>query len=108
MTKKSHLLTFVLSTALVSVPVCSYAAVPQDRQDRKDQRTNQRAAHQNYHFRTQDRKQLQTHYRAKHQHHANEHRWAWRRGENLPAGWQSEVQPLPQEDIVLLAPPPPG
>lgn len=111
--KNSNLLTFVLSAAIAAVPVCSFAAVPQDHQDndqRHDQRQNDhRAAHQNYRFRSQDRSKLQEHYRsAHHEHAANAHRWAWRRGENLPSGWQGQVEPLPQEDITLLAPPPPG
>jgi Ni/Co efflux regulator RcnB len=93
---------------VAAVPVCSFAAVPQDH---NDQHNNQKAAaHQNYHFRSQDKSKLQQHYRAAHHQTAvrNAHRWAWRRGENLPAGWQGQVEPLPQEDITLLAPPPPG
>lgn len=102
--KKSGLLTFVLSTALVSIPVCSFAAAaPQDRHDQ-----DHKAAHQTYHFRTQDRTQLRTHYHSAHPQPAEHHHWAWHRGVNLPQGWQGQVEPLPQADITLLAPPPPG
>jgi Ni/Co efflux regulator RcnB len=108
--KKSHLLTLMLSTAIAAVPACSFAAPAQDHQDqRPDKNDHKAAAHQNYKFRSQDRSKLQQHYRTGHQQHAaNAHRWAWHRGQNLPSGWQGQVEPLPQEDITLLAPPPPG
>ena len=112
--KKSPLLTFMLSTAIAAVPAYSFAVPAQDHsQDHPDQRQDQNnhkaAAHQNYHFRSQDKGKLQQHYRvAHHDHAANAHRWAWHRGVNLPSGWQGQVEPLPQEDITLLAPPPPG
>jgi Ni/Co efflux regulator RcnB len=103
--KKTHLLTFMLSTAIAAVPVASFAAVPQDHPDQNDHKA---AAHQNYRFRSQDKGKLQQHYRTAHTHPANAHRWAWHRGVNLPSGWQGQVEALPQEDIALLAPPPPG
>jgi Ni/Co efflux regulator RcnB len=96
--KKSRLLTLALSAALASLPIYSFAAPPQEH----------KAAHPTYHFRAQDKAQLQPHYRAAHPHPSNGHRWAWHRGVNLPSGWQGEIEPLPQVDIALLAPPPPG
>lgn len=105
--KKSRLLTFALSATLASVPVCSFAAAPQDHpQDRSQQQ--KATPHGNYHFRAEDRTKLQPHYRAAHPHPDNAHRWAWHRGVNLPQGWQGQIEPLPQADIALLAPPPPG
>ncbi|HEX5236827.1 MAG TPA: hypothetical protein VFW25_16020 [Silvibacterium sp.] len=107
--KKSNLLAFVLSTAIVAVPACSFAVPAQEHQAQRHDNDHRAAAHQNYRFRSQDRSKLQQHYRAAHHEHAaNAHRWAWRRGESLPSGWQGQVEPLPQEDITLLAPPPPG
>lgn len=109
MLKKSHLLTFTLSAALASIPACSFAAAPQDRpQDHPQQQQHEAAAHQNYHFRTQDRSHLQEHYRTAHPHPEASHHWAWHRGVNLPSDWRGQVEPLPQADITLLAPPPPG
>lgn len=105
MLNKSHLLTFALSAALASVPACSFAAAPQEHHE---QPQHEAAAHQNYHFRADDRSHLQEHYRTAHQHPENAHHWAWHRGVNLPFGWQGQVEPLPQADITLLAPPPPG
>jgi Ni/Co efflux regulator RcnB len=103
--KKSNLLALALSTAVAMVPICSFAAVPQDHpQDRQQQR----AAHPTYHFRTNDRTQLREHYRTAHPHPEHKHHWAWHRGASLPSGWQGQVEPLPQADITLLAPPPPG
>ena len=118
--KKSRLLTFALSAALASVPVCSFAAVPQDHpqdhpqdQQQHDQQQHKAAPNANYRFRAQDKTKLQPHYRAAHPHPENAHpenahRWAWHRGVNLPQGWQGQIEPLPQADIALLAPPPPG
>jgi Ni/Co efflux regulator RcnB len=96
--KKSHLLTFVLSAALASIPVCSFAAAQQQHQ----------AAHPTYHFRSGDKAKLHTHYHAAHPQPASHPHWAWHRGVNLPQGWQGQIEPLPQADIALLAPPPPG
>jgi Ni/Co efflux regulator RcnB len=102
--KKSRLLTLALSAALASVPVCSFAAVPQQDQHKA-------AGHATYHFRAQDKSKLQTHYRSAHHADAHAkpvHHWAWHRGASLPSGWQGQIEPLPQEDIALLAAAPPG
>jgi hypothetical protein len=96
--KKAHLLTLALCTVLASVPVCSFAAAPYQHKDTRP----------TYHFRSQDKSHLQPHYRAAHPHVAGAPHWAWHRGVNLPQGWQGQIEPLPQADIALLAPPPPG
>jgi Ni/Co efflux regulator RcnB len=96
--KTRQLITLALGAALCAAPALSIAA---------PQHGDTHAA-ASYHFRTQDKAHLQPHYRAMNVKVDTAHRWAWHRGVNLPSGWHDNIQPLPQADIALLPPPPPG
>jgi Ni/Co efflux regulator RcnB len=95
-TKLSHL-RLAVSAVLISAPLCIFAATAHQN---KDTRVT-------YRFSSQNKAQLRPHYLADHPKMNNEHRWAWRRGANLPDGWRGRVEPLADADIASLAPPPP-
>jgi Ni/Co efflux regulator RcnB len=99
--KNRYLITLALGAALTAAPVWSVAA-PQQHHD------DDHHAAPAYHFQEQDRAHLQSHYRSEHIQVDTAHRWAWHRGENFPVGWHDHIRPLPQVDISLLPPPPPG
>jgi hypothetical protein len=98
MLKNSPLLTFALSAAFASIPVCA-SAVPHH-QDK--------TARVTYRFSAHDKAQLRPHYLASHPNMNLSHSWTWHRGVNLPAGWQDQVEPLADADIAMIAPPPPA
>lgn len=103
--KQTRFLACALSAALIAVPAAAFAAPPQQHPEQQ----HKAAAHPAYHFSTKHHTQLQKHYRTNHPQERNmHHHWTWHRGARMPEGWQSGVQPLPQEDIVLLPAPPPG
>jgi Ni/Co efflux regulator RcnB len=100
--KNRHFVTFALGVALAAAPALSIAA-PQHPD-------NHGHAAASYHFRAQDKAKLQPHYRAA-QHTQKvdpAHRWAWRRGQNLPDGWHDHIEALPEGDIHLLPAAPAG
>lgn len=94
---KSRFISLAVCVALGLIPVSATAAPPQQ----------PKTARVTYHFRSQDKSELQPHYLAAHPDAANGPRWNWHRGENLPSGWQGQIQRLAAADIALLVPPPP-
>ncbi len=69
---------------------------------------DRKSANAHYHFRAEDRSKLRPHFQAQLAHVDRAHRPHVAAGVTLQPTYQTVIEPVPQDVIVYLAPPPPG